>query len=359
MTAVRRTSVCKRWEQEVRYGRAHGRYDSYRAPPDHHRGFYPGKDEGQVTRRQLLAAGGTAALAGACVPAVTGAADAGKDGFTFVHVTDMHIQLELGATEGVARAFAAVRAAKPAFALVGGDLVMDAAGVTHERADRVYGLWRGAAASLSLPLHYTVGNHDVYLTGGSEKLSPTDPHYGKSEWLRRVGLERSYNTFDHAGWRFITLDSLTVLPEGGWEGVIAPDQMAWVAELLQKTGREMPVVFLTHIPVLTLYGQYTGGTTAPLDKIMVVKNGKEFHELIQPYNVQAVLQGHTHVVEECRYAGVRYVTGGAVCGDWWKGKRLGVDPEGFTVLRASGQGRGARLTWEYTPYGWDAKAHQR
>ncbi len=307
-----------------------------------------------MTRRQILAAGGGLVLAGIGSPA-----RAAQPGFTFAHLTDTHIQPELGATEGVAKAFRAIRAAKPAFALIGGDLVMDAAGVPRERADQVYGLWKDAADALPMPLYYCVGNHDVYLTSGSEKLPPSDPHFGKSEWMRRVGIGRSYNTFDHAGWRFVTLDSLVVLPGGGWEGLIAPEQMRWLDDLLRSTGHEMPLVFLTHIPLMTLYGMYTGGTTVPLGAAMVVKNGREFHELIQPYNVQAVLQGHTHVVEECRYAGVRYITGGAVCGDWWKGKRLGIDPEGFTIVRASGSGRAARLSYEYVPYGWDAAAHQK
>jgi len=45
---------------------------------------------------------------------------------------------------------------------------------------------------------------------------------------------------------------------------------------------------------------------------------------------------------------VRYITGGAICGDWWKGKRLGVHPEGFSVVSVSGDD----LTWRYVPYGW-------
>ena len=84
---------------------------------------------------------------------------------------------------------------------------------------------------------------------------------------------------------------------------------------------------------------------------MVVKNGKTFKEMIQNHNVKAVFQGHTHVVEEVTYLGTRYITGGAVCGDWWKGKRLGVHPEGFVVASV----RGENLTWKYVPYGWKAE----
>jgi hypothetical protein len=84
---------------------------------------------------------------------------------------------------------------------------------------------------------------------------------------------------------------------------------------------------------------------------MVVGNGRTFKEMIERHNVKAVLQGHTHVVEECIYRGVHYITGGAICGDWWKGPRLGVHPEGFVVATVAGDD----LTWRYVPYGWKAR----
>jgi len=63
------------------------------------------------------------------------------------------------------------------------------------------------------------------------------------------------------------------------------------------------------------------------------------------------LQGHTHVVEECTYMGTQYITGGAVCGDWWKGKRLGRHPEGFGVVTVQNDS----LTYRYVPYGWSVR----
>src|SRR3954463_15738208 len=97
-----------------------------------------------LTRRQVIAAG-VGAIGASLISAEAGAAT--RANFTFVHLTDMHIQPELGATEGVHKAFEAVRALpqKPAFGLVGGDLVMDAALVPRSRADLVYDLWRKEA----------------------------------------------------------------------------------------------------------------------------------------------------------------------------------------------------------------------
>ncbi len=303
-----------------------------------------------LTRRHLLAGG--AALAGTVLlPEALSAAT--KPSFHFVHITDVHIQPELGATEGVQKAFAAIRALpqKPAFGLVGGDLVMDAALVPHSRADMVFDLWQREAAALHLPLHYTIGNHDLYGLKVESKPATENPDFGKALWKKRLGLNRSYSSFDHQGWRFVCLDSAGITPDYTWEGFLDPDQITWLDDLLRNTPKTMPLVFLTHFPIFTAITMYTEGTTLATPPGNIVKNGKTFKEMIQTHNVKAVFQGHTHIVEEISYLGVRYITGGAICGDWWKGKRLGVHPEGFTVVTVSGDD----LTWKYVPYGWTAR----
>jgi Icc protein len=303
-----------------------------------------------LTRRALM--GGGAALAGSLLlPEALHAAP--KPSFQFVHITDAHIQPELRATEGVKKAFAAIRSLpqKTAFGLVGGDLVMDAALVPHSRADMVYELWRQEAADLGLRLHYSIGNHDLYGLNVAGKPATDDPDFGKALWKRRLGLDRSYSTFDHQGWRFACLDSTGITPDYTWEGSLDAAQITWLDDLLRSTPKSMPMVFLTHFPIFTAVTMYTENTTAPTPPGNIVKNGKTFKEMIQTHNVKAVFQGHTHIVEEIDYLGVKYITGGAICGDWWKGKRLGVHPEGFSVVTISGDD----LTWKYIPYGWKAR----
>ncbi|MBC8134782.1 MAG: metallophosphoesterase [Fibrella sp.] len=306
-----------------------------------------------ITRRDLIFGGVSLATTGSTLLTTLDADGAEPQKFSFVHITDTHIQPELGAAEGVKKAFDAIRALKekPAFALIGGDIVMDVALVDRPRSDLLYDLWNKAAAELSLPLYYTVGNHDVYAIGGKTPVAADDPEFGKGMWQKRTGVKNRYDTFDFGGWRFVTLDSVGVAAGGKWWGEIDPEQIRWLDDLLRKTGKEQPVVFLTHIPVLTMFGLYTEGTTQALTEQTIVRNGKEFAELIRPYNVKAVFQGHTHVVEACDYLGTRYITGGAVCGEWWKGPRLGVHPEGFTVATVDGK----TISHRYVPYGWQAR----
>lgn len=304
-----------------------------------------------VTRRHFLVGSAGAAASLAITPAPVEAAR--RPSFSFVHITDTHIQPELGATAGVHKAFAAVRALpdKPAFALIGGDIVMDAAAVLRPRADLVYDLWRQEADTLRLPMHYAIGNHDVYGLNQEGRAATDDPGFGKGLWKKRLGLDRTYATFDHQGWRIVTLDSVGITSENKWEGSLDAAQLQWLDDLLRATPTTMPLVFVTHFPIFTIYAQYTQGTTSPLLSDMIVKNGRVFKEMIQRHNVKAVFQGHTHVVEEVSYLGTRYITGGAVCGDWWKGPRLGVHPEGFIVATVMGND----LTWRYVPYGWEPR----
>ena len=303
-----------------------------------------------LNRRELLvAAAGTAALG-----ALT-AAEASAASFHFVHITDVHIQPELEAPAGVHKAFQAIKSLphQPAFGLIGGDLVMDASRVSRDRADSVYALWQEQAHALGMPLHYSMGNHDLYGLGSEAagKPSTDSPEYGKGLWKKRLGLSSTYSTFDHQGWRFVSLDSAGITPDYNWDGVIDKEQMVWLDNLLRKTPKSMPMVFLTHYPIFTAFVQYWDGPDQG-SVGLVVKNGKAFREMIQNHNVKAVFQGHSHIVEEIDYLGVKYITGGAICGDWWKGKRMGVHPEGFVTAQVKGD----ELSWKYVPYGWKAAA---
>lgn len=300
------------------------------------------------SRREMLVGAG-ATLGGASLLASTAQAN---DGFTFLHITDTHIQPELGAKDGVRKAFDAVRnlPEKPAFALMGGDIVMDANLVNRARAELIYDLWEEAAASLKMPLYYTIGNHDAFAIGGESKLSKDDPDFGKKWWQKRLKLTNRFNSFEYQGWKFILLDSVQLEDTGKWWGELDTEQITYLDDLLRKTERAQPIVMLTHIPIMTIHGLYTNGTTDAMSSGTIVKNGKQLKELIQGRNVKAVLQGHTHVVEECDYLGTRYITTGAVCGEWWKGPRLGVHPEGFAVITVKGND----LNYRYVPYGWKA-----
>lgn len=301
----------------------------------------------EMTRRALLQG---AAATGAAMLWPT-ATLAKAEGFRFVHFTDLHIQPELRAPEGVSAAIKKLLALdpRPDFVVLGGDSVMDWNAVSHDRADVQFKLLEEALKPLEMPLYYTLGNHDVYGWSRRDETAVKEPDYGKKMWQDRVAKGAAYRSFDHKGWHFIILDSIAPLP-GGWRSEIDDAQLQWFKTDLERTGKQTPIVIVTHVPLITAFTLYNTATTAATPDTLIVRNGKEARDLFLPYNVKAVLQGHTHVVEECTYMGTHYITSGAVCGEWWKGPRLGVHPEGFAVCDVTP----AAFSWKYVDYGWKA-----
>ena len=79
-----------------------------------------------TTRRQFLALLGATGVAAAAPRSLFAAA---PEPFSFLFVTDAHIQPELNAAVGTSMAFQKARTFKADFAIQGGDHVFDALGV--------------------------------------------------------------------------------------------------------------------------------------------------------------------------------------------------------------------------------------
>jgi 3',5'-cyclic AMP phosphodiesterase CpdA len=272
--------------------------------------------------------------------------------FRFVHLSDTHIQPELGAPQAWQKAIQTINTLQPspAFVTTGGDLVMDAQAVDRARAILQFRLFREGIDRLRVPVYHTFGNRDAY---GWRRDDAADnlPGFGKQMFQRMLGQRETYLSFDYLHWHFVILDSIRYNPPADWVAEIDEKQLEWLSRDLARVGKQRPIVLITHVPLFTIFPQYDAGTTvAPSEKI-IVRNAKEVRSLYKDYNVRAVLQGHTHVVEECTYTGTRYITSGAVCGEWWRGPRSGVHPEGFVVLDCDGED----LKWQYVSYGWKAQ----
>lgn len=270
-----------------------------------------------------------------------------SDSFRFVHFTDTHIQPEMKAADGCRMCFGAISAERPDFALCGGDLVFDSNETPRPRAVELFDLYGETVKRLEMPVHSAPGNHDVVGLSAKSGIAATDPMYGKKTFEDRIG--RRYSSFDHKGWHFILLDSIGTPPGGGYIGRIDDEQMTWLRADLEKTGTKKPIVMMTHIPVLSSVLQIVPDQWK-VPSTYLVTNSTQLLALLAAYNVKAVLQGHTHIRETVIYNGCQYITSGAVCGNWWKGARLG-HPEGFGVLTVRGQ----EIAWEYRTYGFQAQ----
>jgi len=232
--------------------------------------------------------------------------------------------------------------------------VFDALGVSRGRATDLMALYERTEHALEMPVHHTIGNHDLLGIKAKSGVAPSDPLYGKKYFEDRFG--RLFYSFDHRGVHLIVLDSIGIVADpatGGhdYEGRIDDAQLAWLKADLERLAPGTPIVVVSHIPLVTAFPCYGDpnpkiGEAARRHQLSVANSG-DVLALFHGRNVLGVLQGHTHINETVLWQGVPFITGGAVSGNWWHGTHLGT-PEGFTVVEVAGN----RLTTRYETYGF-------
>ena len=307
----------------------------------------------QWTRRELLAAGATAAALGPAVTAHAAPARNAKRGraMRFAHFTDVHVQPERGAGEGLAACLQHVQNQKdaPEFIVFGGDNVMSVdSDDGRARADIQLNLWRSVLKSeCSLPYACTIGNHDVF---GNH---PVD---GKKWAVDAYALPGRCYTHDRAGWRFVFLDS--TFPQGGsYKGKLDDGQFEWLAATLDQTPNTTPICVVSHIPILAVCTymclEDPPVTDWPVPGSWMHIDAHRIKDLFKRHpNVRLCLSGHMHMVDAIEYLGVIYACNGAVSGNWWKGTYHEFDPK-YALVDLYKDGTCAV---ELVSYGWEPRA---
>lgn len=264
--------------------------------------------------------------------------------FRFIFMTDIHLWDKNQAAEGFQRALDTAMALQPDFLITGGDLVMDVLRTSHSRADSLFMQYKQATCNLPVPVYNALGNHEVY--GWGNKNSDTGhPDYGKNIYKRHLGL---YNhRFSHKNWDFMVIEGVRHNDSTAYDGWVSEETLRWIRMELKDIDPITPIVLVSHIPLMTLEGQWFNGSLAANHPMDVVGNAKEVLSLFSNHKLKLVLQGHLHFYEKLFVGGITYITGGAVSGKWWKGSYHGTEP-GFVVIDISGDSFDAC----YRPYGW-------
>jgi Icc protein len=278
--------------------------------------------------------------------------------FRFAFVTDLHLMKggAMRSVQGIAMCLQAVEELhpRPDFILCGGDIVNDARSMSIQNASREYDLflqtWHN---NTSLPTHWTFGNHDLVATG-IPNPPVTDPRYSKGLFKQRLGLSQLFYSFDHAGWHFVVMDDIDLLPDHSYQGLLFDDELAFLHADLQANAAK-PTILCTHIPLFSLLpfsislAQATGfHVKGP--KNLVCTNAAKLIDDFPGHNIRAVLAGHLHHYEENMISRVPFYNSGAVCGNYWKGAMMGC-PEGFGVVDVGANGS---VKFKYQTYGWKA-----
>jgi len=272
----------------------------------------------------------------------------GNGDFSFVFMTDIHLMPERSAEAGFQKAIDKVNELGPDFVITGGDLIMDALAQSFGRADTLYNIYQKLIAGVRVPVYNTMGNHEIWGIGKKSKADRNNPEFGERMFEKRIGPR--YYSFLHKGWKFMILDGTEENPEGGYIGEVDSIQMQWIQSELEKTDTLTPIIISIHIPLMTVYNQVMDGSTVANEKWGVVTNSREALALFSHHNLQLVLQGHQHYIEEIYVGGVRFLTGGAVSARWWKGPLDGME-EGFMLIKIIG----GKISWEYIDFGWEAR----
>lgn len=310
-----------------------------------------------LSRRRALGLGGAILAASSLAPrsalATSQLVPTGRSrrALRIAHLTDVHVQPEKAAGEGFAAAMAHMQSLPepPELVLFGGDNVMavdSAEGAA--RADVQLDVWRRALRNeLSLPHRICIGNHDILRNDATD---------GKKWAIDAYELPGRYYHFDQAGWRFVVLDS-TMPGPGGYKGRLDEEQFEWLAALLRDTPPGVPVLVLSHIPILSAAVFFDGDLAESGDwRIpggwMHIDAERLKNLLGRRGNVRLCLSGHLHLADQSLYNGTWYCCNGAVSGAWWDGAYHECEA-GYAILDLFDDGT---FTNEYVTFPWTPRA---
>jgi 3',5'-cyclic AMP phosphodiesterase CpdA len=305
----------------------------------------------RLSRRGILTAAG-AGIVAAGGPAA-GAAERRRVA-RIAHLTDIHVQPELNAGEGMAACLRHVHAQKdrPDLILNGGDMIMDSLGADWSRTRAQWEVWsRVLRENCSLRTVHCLGNHDVW--GWDRKRSGctgAEPLYGKKAALEQLGLPERYHHFDLNGWRVFVLDS-THTADGVYTARLDDAQWEWFSGALAATPRGTHVMILSHIPILCgcafLDGDNEKSGNWVVPGAWMHTDARRIKDLFVKHpNVRLCLSGHIHLRDRLDYNGVTYLCNGAVCGGWWKGSYQETGP-GYALVNLYNDGT---FDHEYVAY---------
>jgi 3',5'-cyclic AMP phosphodiesterase CpdA len=320
-----------------------------------------------LTRRDAMRNVGAAALGAAAWSGLSVSATAAqisptrKRSLRLAHLTDIHVESARRAPEGMRSCLEHVQQLNEPVELIltGGDHVMETFGADDVHAKSQWDLWNnGLKNDCSLPVRSTIGNHDIW--GWNKTKSKTtgkEPNYGKQRATEMLHLDNRYYTFAQSGWQFIVLDSVRHHPTLADEYTCHLDekQYDWLESTLRDLPSTMPVLLLSHVPILSasvvMWSQQEHGNFR-IGGYLMHSDGVKLKDLFAKYpNVKLSLSGHLHLTDRVDYNGVTYLCNGAVCGNWWKGRHKDCD-EGYAVMNLYDDGS---FEHEYIKYGWTAQ----
>jgi Icc protein len=245
-----------------------------------------------------------------------------KQVLRIAHLTDIHLKNEMNAPVRFGRCLKHMQEQTPKVDLVlnGGDIVFDMNKESRSAINAQWKLYKSVMKmECSLPVQYCLGNHDIWWN----EQDKTNVFYGKSYSMEQLALSKPYYAIQKGGWKIIVLDSVHLDIDQTWYiGKLGDEQYAWLENELQTTDSSVPVLILSHIPILTatnLIEDNIVNKWVMLGGDMHTDTSKIIKLFYKHPNIKLCLSGHIHLREKLIYNNVTYVCNGAVSGAWWNG----------------------------------------
>lgn len=277
--------------------------------------------------------------------------------FSFVFITDIHLQPGRGAQEAFKKVIDSVNNLNVDFVITGGDLVYDVLRGNFSRSDSLFQYYSNSIKSINVPVYNTIGNHELFGIYEESDIDKSHPDYKYGMYERYFG--KRYYSFDHKGWHFISLCSIEEKDQR-YIGLIDDEQKEWLRKDLAQLDANTPIVVSTHIPFISTYNQ----RYPKKDKIKEVPNNlwiynrDEILKMFNNLNLKLVLQGHMHWLEDINIQNkTRFITGGSAAGrpSWRRkddrGDGVHYDEEGFMIIHV----KEGDVSWKYIDNEWESR----
>lgn len=217
---------------------------------------------------------------------------------------------------------------KPSIIINTGDTILDANFKKRSIIEERWEIWSRITSAVSMPIYSLLGNHDVVLPPVFRFLKALyNPFPDKILALQTLKMPGLYYSFNLNGWKFIGLNSIAK------RYALDDKQFEWLDRELAST--TLPVCIFSHVPLVSVASfiyhlQKKRWWAFPRKEMQ--SDSFKLQALFKQYkNVKLCLSGHVHYTDDVEYNGVRYLCGGAVCGEWWKGPSDQFPPE-YTII---------------------------
>lgn len=258
-----------------------------------------------------------------------------------IFYTDIHCMPGLADPATLERAAAFIRETPHDIIVAGGDAIHRGYVSTEAACMDRFAMYREFLGKFSSPVEHVVGNHDLAGARPDDGSPPSQDPWRL--WREQLGHGSPNRSFLCGGYKFLTFDTLRIIPEASiYTADPQPGALEWLEREIAATPDDQPVILCVHIP---FYSAFSMSKAAPGEQppaTLQVPGATSLIGRFRGKKLAAILQGHVHVNERLTLEGVPVLTGGAICGAWWKGPHLDTPPGLATFEIRDGQ-----LIWRY------------